>query len=198
MNNLPWATSIAIHQGAVSILTFAAINLPSLSCCCHFHEGLAALSLCVLALLLMLIHKATYVILRWEWVRVWLRQNGNPWLPDSWTQSTMLCPQNTTYDCPNSCQCLFCNKQMLLALRRVSWSWILPACLRCARTRCASCSPISVVATRPFMLFSWHPSWVLIVSCYVKRSGSAKSIHRSSWVRRRPCACMSGSSLLRQ
>lgn len=57
-------------------------------------------------------------------------------LPDLWTQSTMLCPQNTTCDCPDSCQCLFCNKQMLLAWHSVSWTGVLPAHLRHARTVC--------------------------------------------------------------
>lgn len=195
MTNLPWATSIAIDQWAVCLHPgFCCYNLPSLSCCCHFHKGLAALSLCASALLLMLIHKAAYVILRWEWVR----QNGNPCLT-----------------CGHKAQCFVHKTQPVTVLIVVSASFATSKCCLHGTVsagpesflhisgmpgQSASCSPISLVVTLSLMLFCWHPSSVLIVSCRVKRSGSAKSIHRSSWVMRRPCACMSGSSfpLLRQ
>lgn len=133
----------------------------------------------------MLIHKAAYVILRWEWVRAWLRQYGNP------------CP---TYG--HKAQCFVHKTQPVTVVTVVSASFATSKCclhrivsagaesflhVSGMQGQSASCSPISVVATRPFVLFCWHPSWVLIVSCCVKRSGSAKSIHRSSWVARRPC-----------
>lgn len=191
------------HLHCYSPSSFCCYNLPSLSCFCDFHKGLAALSLCASALLLMLIHKAAYVILRWERVRAWLRRNGNPCL---------------TYG--HKAKFFVYETQPVTVLTVVSASFATSKCclhdtvsagvesflhVSGVQGQSASCSPLSGVAT----CFYFHGlscfsvdylSWVLIVSGCVKRSGSAKSIHRSIWVMRRPCACRNGSSfpLLRQ
>lgn len=94
-------------------------------------------------------------------MRVGTRLAKTEWksLPDLWTQSKILCLWNTTCDCPDTCQCLFCNKQMLFARHGVSWSWVLPARLRRARTACILlphfCSGHMFLSSWPFMFFCW-------------------------------------------
>lgn len=97
----------------------------------------------------MLIHKAAYVILRQEWVRAWLRQNGNPCL---------------TYG--HKAQFFVYKTQPVTVLTVVSASFATSKChwhdmvsggvesflhVLGVQGQSASCSPISVVATCPSM-----------------------------------------------
>lgn len=75
-------------------------------------------------------------------MRVGIRLAKTEWksLPDLWSQSTMLCPQNTTCDCPDRAS-LATSKRCLHGMGSAGAGSLLPARLRRARTICILLPP---------------------------------------------------------
>lgn len=140
----------------------------------------------------MLIHKAAYVILCWEWAHTWLRLNGNPCLIYGHNVECFV-HNIQPVTVLTAVQCLFATSNCYLhhtvsaeaeSFLQVSGTQGQPAFRY----------PISVAATHPFKLFCWHlrGSWFFLL--VVKSFGSASCIHKSTGAARFACTCTSGAS----